>query len=1463
MGLQSECRFNTMVNSSVYFKMRFLLLAPVLLAAPLAWGQSVITTIAGGDITYPTGSFSATSFSFGQLGGVAVSPSGAVYFASQTRSLIIRFDPQQGSVVVVAGIGVAGYSGDGGPASQAAINGPQQLAFDRLGNLYFADHNNGSIRRIDTQGVITTVTTGLGGPNGVAVAADGTIYASDTTRIYRIASNGVASAIAGGPQPGFSGDNGPAAQALLNLPYTLTFDLAGNLLVTDKQNYRIRRISSNGIISTIAGNGEFGNPVDGQSAITSPLTFLNGVAVDPLGNVLFPVSSALFKVDTQGILTRISANFGASSASFFLTQAGPLRNANVAPMQLAFDAAGNLYFTDFVAKCLYRSSPSGTVQVVAGYSPNFGIGDGRPALSASLSGPTGLALLKNGSLLIGDQQNQRIRQISPSGTITTVIGTGSPGLPQAGSALSIPLLLPGAVAGDAAGNLYLTQGGAVFHIDPSGTASILDTSSLKSEWGIAVDLQGNLLVADNAANRIVRFSPNGASSVLAGNGQAGFSGDGGPAVSAMLNTPRDLAVGSDGSVYITDTGNGRVRKVTPDGIITSINAAPPNNGGDGLTGIAVDRQGNVYVTANYVSRVQKITPDGRTAVIAGTGAAGFSGDGGPATSAQFNQPWGVAVDDSGNIYIADSNNNRIRKILAAPPSFSISASQVSLSADTNGQPVPTTVNVTGTIQGLSYSVAFSTATGGNWLGVGSPQGTAPGAVTITADPSNLDPGTYRGTVTLTSASASPSSLTITVTFQVGSAQPTKLTLDTRSLAFAFTTGSAQDSKQLNVSNAGSSVTFAVAASTVSGGSWLHVSPSTGTSSVASPGNITVTADPGSLPPGTYNGSVTITSAAAGGQFAIPVTMAISAVQRKILLSQTGLTFVSVAQGGPVLPQTFGILNAGSGSMTWTAQATTLSGSGWLGLSATTGSVTVPLLDVSFVDVIINAQSLAPGDYFGSIQVNAPGAADSPQTITVVLNVLPPGSNPGPEVRPTGLIFTGLAGRTDPGSQSVNVSNLSGRTQLSYGSSPTYVNGSNWLRYLPANATLDTVTPTRIVVQPDYSTLTPGIYRGAITLALTDGSIRTVGVLSVVAGSAATAGSSLVRPLTGGSCAPTQLLMVLTSSQQVLTASFGQPLSMQMQVVDDCGTPVTPQRGGAAVSATFSNNDPAVGFVHTENGKWSATWQPRNGSAGSTVRVLVTAFLAGSNGKVLGNQVYLTVSLTNGARVPSPQAVLNAASFLDTGVLTPGSLISVFGSGLANTQATGGSPLPTDLAGTQVTLGGQPLPLLYASDGQVNAQVPFSLAVNTQLQLRVKQGTSLSVPSSLTVAPAQPAVFTMDQSGHGQGVIVNVQNAIVDGNAPAGRGDTIVIYCTGLGAVDPEIAAGSPASSSPLSQTTSPVTVTIGGQTAQVLFAGLTPGFAGLYQVNAVVPGGVISGNAVPVVLQIAGQASPAVTMSVK
>jgi uncharacterized protein (TIGR03437 family) len=234
-----------------------------------------------------------------------------------------------------------------------------------------------------------------------------------------------------------------------------------------------------------------------------------------------------------------------------------------------------------------------------------------------------------------------------------------------------------------------------------------------------------------------------------------------------------------------------------------------------------------------------------------------------------------------------------------------------------------------------------------------------------------------------------------------------------------------------------------------------------------------------------------------------------------------------------------------------------------------------------------------------------------------------------------------------------------------------------------------------------------------------------------------------------------------------------------------------------------------------------------------------------------------------------QGVVHAASAQGGVPIAPGGLITIYGQNLADgVGQSNGLPLPEQLNGTQVLLGNQRLPILYTNPGQLNVQVPYGVPVNTQYQLTVQRGDVLSVPQPLIVAQAQPGIFTVNQQGTGQGSIVRSDGVtLAQPGTPASIGETVVIYCTGLGTVTPTVPEGVPAPiPPPLSKTDNPVTVTIGGEVATVNFSGLTPGNPGLYQINAVVPSGIVTGDAVPVVISVAGQTSPIdppVTMAVK
>ena len=375
-----------------------------------------------------------------------------------------------------------------------------------------------------------------------------------------------------------------------------------------------------GVVTCVAGSpAASGYSGDGGRATNALLSTQGKVAVDAAGNLYIADTgnSAIRKVTPQGTISTVASTKSTFGGAF--------------PTAVAVDAKGNLYIV--MGPRIGKVTPDGTATIVAGNGSWGYSGDGGPATSAQLNGPSGVAADFSGNLLIADTLNNRIRKVAPDGTIWTVAGNGVHG--------------------------YSGDGGPATGAELAGPSDV------------AVDLAGNLYIADNGNNRIRKVTPDGAISTVAGNGALGFSGDGGPATSAPLDYPIGVAVDAAGSLYVAVVSG--IRKVTPDGIISTIAGSGVNgHSGDGgpavgarlnaPQGVAVDAAGNFYIADTSDNEIRKVMPDGTITTVAGTGAAGFSGDGGPATSAQLSSPGGVAVDASGNLYVVDTGNNRLRKV---------------------------------------------------------------------------------------------------------------------------------------------------------------------------------------------------------------------------------------------------------------------------------------------------------------------------------------------------------------------------------------------------------------------------------------------------------------------------------------------------------------------------------------------------------------------------------------------------------------------------------------------------------------------------------------------------------------------------------------------------------------------------------------------------------------------------------
>ena len=574
---------------------------------------------------------------------------------------------------------------DGHSASSVPLRGPLGVAVDNAGNLYIADAQDDRIRKVDTSGVITTYAgTGQTGYNGdrikatdaqlnfpaaLAFDASGNLYLADqgNFRIRIISPDGIINTVAGNGTPGILGDNGPAVNAQVN-PIAVAIDNQGNLFISTT-DYHIRKVDTNGIITTIAGTGTSAYAGDNGPAVSASIGFVSALVTDSKGNLyLADYDNAYVRmIDTSGKIHPVagSGQFG------YIFDAFPASQSLMVPNGLALDVAGtNLYISDsdLIHTVIDRLDlTTSLVHILAGNgNPGFLGDNGRP-VEAELNFPAGLALDRNNDLFVADFLNQRIRKIALS-TITTVAGTS---VGDGGPATSAFLNLPQGLAVDAAGNIVVADNSVARRFSAGGNISPF--GQLKAPpIAVAVDAAGNFYVTDQEPV-VLKITKAGTTSIVAGNAQSGYTGDNGPATSARISNPTGVAVDALGNVYFTDFTNSRIREVAiTTGIVTTVagNGTPTYSGDGGPAldagfspfDIAFDNQGNLYVADFLDNRIRKIAPDGTISTVAGTGVAGYAGDGGPATSALLAGPTGVATDSAGNLYIADNGNFGVRRV---------------------------------------------------------------------------------------------------------------------------------------------------------------------------------------------------------------------------------------------------------------------------------------------------------------------------------------------------------------------------------------------------------------------------------------------------------------------------------------------------------------------------------------------------------------------------------------------------------------------------------------------------------------------------------------------------------------------------------------------------------------------------------------------------------------------------------
>ena len=525
-------------------------------------------------------------------------------------------------------------------------------------------------------------------------------------------------------------------------------------------------------------------------------------------------------------------------------------------------------------------------------------------------------------------------------------------------------------------------------------------------FDVALDTAGNIYIADRQNERIRKVDTSGTITTIAGGGSA-FPGDDGPATSAALNSPDGVGVDGAGNVYIADRQNNRVRKVSLDGTITTVAGTGVfgSSGDGGLaisaevgepTRVAADGVGNLYISELF-GVVRRVTADGIINTFIGGSGEQFAGDGGPSTGAGISGPAGISIDPAGNVYLADSGNDRIRKVLVGAPFFMVAPTSLTFSAPSGAPSVAAQeVAVTSTVTGLGWTAQTTTESGGDWLAVSPVSGSAPGVISVSVNVATLAQGNYRGQVTVQAPLALNPAETVTVELTVFPAPLPTLAVEPASIDFETQVGEGNPpTETLRVENAGGdTLDWTAAVETASGGDWLSAAPTSGSASPGSPSAVQVNANVVGLAAGVYSGSVRVESPTTNQTETVTVTLLLAEVTQIILVSQSGLLFTGV-EGGELAPsQSFGILNTGQGAMDWTVEVSTLVGGDWLSVSPTSSSSGAGSLEIPLVEVGVNVRSpgLSAGQYSGLIRVEAPGANNSPQFVTVELNVLPAGSN---------------------------------------------------------------------------------------------------------------------------------------------------------------------------------------------------------------------------------------------------------------------------------------------------------------------------------------------------------------------------------------------------------------------------------------------------------------------------------------
>lgn len=626
---------------------------------------------------------------------------GDLLFATSNGNRVYKAFSSTGKLKAVAGNSLLGSDGDGGPATAAFLNQPNAVIEDHLGNIYFSEFTGSRIRKVNTEGVISTLVgtgthsssadglpgtaTNINRPYGLAIGSDNSIYFVESygARVRKITTDGTISTIIGNSTPGSSGDGGAASLAQLNRPAGIFIDAQGQIFIADINSHRVRKIDTAGIVQTVAGTSS-GFDGDGGPATAAKLKGPYGATVDSEGKIYIAdyTNRRIRMVDSNGIIQSIAGTGSAGSSG----DGQPATLSNIQAINVSIDSQGNILFGDALGLKIRKITPDGILETYAGNNGAKGLIDNVPATSALFSIPYGLAFGPSGERYIADYGNSLIRVIKSDGIVETFLGGGNDDGNNV-AASQIKLNTPTDVKiyngefyiADYNGDRIrkLNSVGMVETVFGTGATTFSDDSlpatqtNLNRPFKIVLDASGNLYVSD-LSHRIRKLTSSGAVVTVAGNGTSGFSGDSGHGTAAQLDTPRGLALDSIGNLFISDQNNNRVRKLNTAGIITTVVGGGSLPWGQHTSPIDLkitpedlqfDNSGALYIsTKNGI--IIKLKSDGTLAHVLGTyNNLGFSGDGRPASQVKTGiTVSGMQFDSLGNLYFLDAANHRLRML---------------------------------------------------------------------------------------------------------------------------------------------------------------------------------------------------------------------------------------------------------------------------------------------------------------------------------------------------------------------------------------------------------------------------------------------------------------------------------------------------------------------------------------------------------------------------------------------------------------------------------------------------------------------------------------------------------------------------------------------------------------------------------------------------------------------------------